>query len=395
VLTALPLMLLCAAAEPTVPVLKARPKLDGTLAEWTGAQALKTPEGLTAWVGVSEGAMQLAVKAVDATAGQGDLLEVALYFPEAGTTDVGLSVRVGADGLRGEVERGGGLLTPEGTRDAGNAVENKGGAGKANDSARSSLLALQPGADSVRSAQKRTSADLSFELAIPVRAFQPFPARGPLRLVLCLSYQDRDGGGATSGEPRATCAGGAMQEGAMLLPESLRAALKLSPPAPVKTLQARPGGWVGFDGSALPRWVSTEKPLTRESLAQVVSDSPASIEAAGVVVPARFELGPGKPLLPVLVGRPVGSDPDAPCVDKDPLRLGLYLGAGKLAHRVLDWPAGSCAMGRLLSIALGEEGELVLGYSGGSTLQFIWSQDHFEQTQYGSLRPPAESFGKR
>jgi hypothetical protein len=82
-----------------------------------------------------------------------------------------------------------------------------------------------------------------------------------------------------------------------------------------------------------------------------------------------------------------GQDPfdaDDVCTPDREVRLLLYRVRGKVAERVLEWPARSCALGRALSVSLDPSGELTLGYSSGATVRFIWSRDPVERTEYGS-----------
>ena len=102
----------------------------------------------------------------------------------------------------------------------------------------------------------------------------------------------------------------------------------------------------------------------------------------GVNVPETLSLPDGRPVVSVLTGKnPYAVD--GRCDADSELRMGLYLVTGTTALRVLEWPAATCALGRAASMELDEEGALTIGYSNGATMNFVWSGDHFGQTQLG------------
>jgi hypothetical protein len=278
-------------------------------------------------------------------------IELALFFPGAGPTAPGLRLRIAPDGQ------------VQGMDDTG---------------------AAEPAPAGVKAATKASAAGLGLEVAVPARALPRFPATGPLALDLCLTLESS---GDAEQHP-STCAGGAMVGGPVQLPDAFRAALGLRPPKDVLTLEGRPGGWLGYGELPVPLWVQADSPLTQQSLGRLVAGQPADARAARVNVPEQLRLPDGRILFSVLSGK----DPyarDGQCNAAQELRVGLFLVKGNTARRVLDWPASSCALGRVLSMQLGEgdsdaPGALTMGYSNGATVNFAWSGDHFERTELGS-----------
>jgi hypothetical protein len=65
------------------------------------------------------------------------------------------------------------------------------------------------------------------------------------------------------------------------------------------------------------------------------------------------------------------------------LRMAMYAVSGAAALRVLEWPAATCQLGRAMRFELSPEGNLLIGYTGGSTAHFTWAGDHFERSELG------------
>jgi hypothetical protein len=160
--------------------------------------------------------------------------------------------------------------------------------------------------------------------------------------------------------------------------------LRQHAPPEVVALEARPGGWVGFGERVEPRWIFADKPLTLPSLRALVSETSLDPSALRLYIPDRMTLPDGGAVLAVFTGQDP-FDAEDTCSPEREVRFLLYRVKGRVAERVLDWPARSCALGRALSVSLDPTGELTVGYSSGATQRFIWSHDHFERTEYGSL----------
>jgi hypothetical protein len=338
-----------------VPTLAKEPKLDGSLSDLAGSLVLKPIDddkataGFTAKVGFRKDTLFLGVDVTDDKVTQGDLLRVTLHFPEAGATARGYTYRFALDGKR----------APEpdvGAPDFANAL--------------------------VRLAVKRGDKGLTFEAAFPARALPRFPARDPLVLDLCLAYEDRDEVAADV-YTVSNCMSGTMATGALRLPDELRRNLKLKPPDSIDGLEARATAWLGFAALRYPKWIVSDQDLTADSLVQLAADAPVDPDRAKIPVPGNMTVKDGRTLWPVLSGK----DPyavEGECNAEEELRLGLYAVKGKVADRVLEWPAATCALGRALSFSFNDEGSLTIGYSNGSTTTFAWSTDHFERTEFGA-----------
>lgn len=301
----------------------------------------------TARVGYRSGALHLGVDVTDDQVTPADLLLVSLHFPGAGTTATGFTYRFGLDGKRADSS---GDAPPEFAQ------------------------AL------VTSAAQRTRKGAVFEASFPARALPRFPAQEPLQLELCIAYEDRDaaGGPATLAS---NCEGGSMAGGRLVIPDELRRELRLKPPAKVEGLEARARGWVGYATLHYPVWVSAGEPLTASLVRELAADALVDPQAARIPVPTHLALPDGR----VLVGVLSGKDPFArdECDPEAEVRVALYAVQERTALRVLEWPAATCALGRAVSFSLEKDGTLSIGYSNGATTQFVWSTDHFEQTQYG------------
>ena len=173
-----------------------------------------------------------------------------------------------------------------------------------------------------------------------------------------------------------------MVSGSLRLPDDLRKGLKLKPPDSIDGLEARANAWLGFAALRYPKWIAADANLTAEALVALATDSPVDPKEAKIPLPGNMSAKDGRSLFPVLSGK----DPyavEGECNAEDELRLGLYAVKGKIADRVLEWPAATCALGRALSFSFNDEGSLTIGYSNGSTTTFAWSSDHFERTELG------------
>ncbi|MHB8879561.1 MAG: hypothetical protein ACYC8T_38190, partial [Myxococcaceae bacterium] len=336
-----------------VPTLGREPKLDGAFGEFAGALVLKADHdkataAFTVKVGFRKDTLFFAVDATDDKVTAGDLLLVSLHFPDAGATARGYGYRFALDGKRTPDPEGGAPLFA-------NAL--------------------------VRLAVKQGPKGLLFEAAFPPRSLPRFPARDPLVLDLCLTYEDRDEV-AENPVTVSNCTGGTMAGGSLKLPDELRKGLKLKPPESVDGLEAREGAWLGYAALSYPRWIAADAPLTPESLISFATDMAVDPTAARIPLPANMSLPGGRAIWPVLSGK----DPyavEGECNAEEELRLGLFAVKGKFADRVLEWPAATCALGRAVSLAFNEEGSLTIGYSNGSSSTFAWSTDHFERTELG------------
>jgi hypothetical protein len=343
-----------ARASRPVPVLSKAPRFQGGLKGIASPLVLKpTPvagasASFTAKVGFRKDTLFVGVEATDDQLGAADLLTLSLYFPGSGPTATGYTWRFAFDGKRASGAESG---TPAFAQEL------------------------------VTAAVQRRGNTLELMASVPVRAFPRFPAKDPLVVDLCLSYEDQDGtGGKTTSV--SNCQGGTMVGEALKLPDDARKALKLKPPEAVTALEPAKDGWLGWDLLSYPVWAQADAPLTPASLRALVI--PGAVDAAkvGVNVPEALSLPDGRPVVSVLSGKnPYAVD--GQCDAESEVRMALYLVTGKTALRVLDWPAATCALGRAASMELDEEGALTIGYSNGATMNFVWSGDHFGRTQLG------------
>jgi hypothetical protein len=327
-----------------IPQLAREPKPDGQLKDFPATLTLKPTAAanagasFTGRVGWRKDTLYVGVEATGDQVQTGDELTLSLFFPDGGPAATGHVFHLASDGKSDAAAESG---TSEAARKLVNAgVQHKGDT-------------------------------LSFELAIPARAFPRFPAEEPLVLDLCLTYR-----GASN------CKDGGMVGEALKLPDEFRKGLKLKPPAGVLAFQGQKGAWLGYGVLHYPTWVEADARLTPGLLKSLVTQNAAEANGADVNVPETLSLPDGRPLVTVLSGEsPYTSD--GKCDSDKELRLGLYLVKGKTAQRVLEWPAATCALGRATSMMLDEEGALSIGYSNGPIINFAWSGDHFERTELG------------
>jgi hypothetical protein len=166
------------------------------------------------------------------------------------------------------------------------------------------------------------------------------------------------------------------------LPDDFRRQARVKPPDDVTSIEAADGGWLGFGVLFYPRWVQANGPIDTATLHRLMPREAVDPEEAHIGLPSELKIPNGTDLLSVLSGQNPYDRPGHCDGDKE-LRLGLFLVHGKSAERVLDFPAATCALGRATSVILDEEGALTISYSNGATTHFVWSGDHFEQTQIG------------
>jgi len=328
-----------------IPSLARAPKLDGKLKDFPSSLTLK-PQGsadasttFTAKVGWRKDTLYVGVEATDEQLQAGDVLTLSLFFPDAGLAATGHVFRFGFDGKRASPPESGTSEFAQKLVDAG--VQHK-------------------------------DNTLTLEAAIPARAFPRFPAAGPLVLDLCVTF-----GSASN------CKDGGMVGDALRLPDDFRKGLRLKPPEDVVALSGQPDGWLGYGVLHYPVWVEADSKLTPGLLRMLVTPDAVEAEKVGVNVPETLSLPDGRPLVVVLSGELPYTKDGKGCDSDKELRLGLYLAKGKTAHRVLEWPAATCALGRATGVVLDEEGALSIGYSNGPTINFAWSGDHFERTELG------------
>lgn len=340
------------AAARLVPTSRLAPLVDGRTKDLAPALVLepKTQGSSARWsaeVSVFKDRLYLGLTSKGDQATAGDLFEVSLHFPGAGAMTQGRLLRVSAKGLLpADVALGPPSFVAE-------QLE----------------AAALPGADG-----------FSAELALPVEALPRLPAAGPLDLELCVTYLDQDPAGPSA--PVSNCQGGDPLGGPVRLPEALRQRLGLTPPQRAVGLEAAPNAWLAFDALRFPVWLRANEPLTPNSLARLVSVTPLEPTQAGIPAPPPLRLEDGRPLWAVFSGKdPFGAEGE--CDAEAEVRLALYAVKNAIADRVLEWPASSCTLGRVVSFELESDGALTLGFSGGSTAHFTWSRDHFENTVYG------------
>ncbi len=340
-----------------VPELARSPRVDGVLSDFRGgavvsAKPLEGPSAsITTRVGAFRDTLFLAIDVKDDAITDRDRLTLALHFPEAGVTAGGAVFRFGSTGKL---------------------------AARPEDGTPAAALEL------VEAATRRTRTGMTLEVGIPARALPRFPARDPLVMELCISYDDADSGSPQPSKEVSTCATGTPPPELLSFPPGFRQSIRPHPPAEVLTLEGRAGGWLGFGEQIDPKWVLGDRPLNEVSLRMLVSDAPIDPAAVRVSIPAGMHLPGGKALLAVLTGQdPFGADDS--CAPEREMRLALFMVKGRVGERVLNWPAMSCALGRALSVSLDEDGELSVGYSSGATVRFTWDGDHFERVEYGLL----------
>jgi len=340
-----------ALSQKTVPALARAPRLDGNLKDWKGL-ALPGASGggttLAAQVAWAQDVLYLGVTVTDPDVQQNDVLDVTLFFPGAGLTARGHAFRFSADGQR----------SPEPEWAAPVFAQHL-----------------------VKGTAQRTATGWTLEVGWPPRALPRFPTREPLVAEMCLTYVNRANPGQKPTEV-STCPRGAGPGEALRLPNRFRDALRLKLPASVSALEPREQGWAGFGSLHFPVWVQADEPLSPGLLVALVAEEPVDPSSAHLAMPAELMLPGRHSIWPVVSGK----DPyavEGKCDAERELRLGLYLAVGKTANRVLEWPAATCALGRASSVGLDEDGALIIGYSNGATVNFAWSTDHFERTEFG------------
>ena len=334
--------------------LSRRPRVDGDLKDLVGATAVLTrpassgSPGLTARAAVFGDTLYLGIELTDERPEPAPSLTLGLHAPEAGVAAPGHVFYVGPDGKR------------------------------------PSTLEEAPGyaQAALEVAAVRTPHGLAIEAALPPLALPRLPAHGPLLVELCVGAGSMD---SESAAPQrfSSCPPGSLPPVRLELPESMLSGARQRAPPEVLALEARPGGWVGFGERVEPRWILADKPLTLASLRALVSESSLDTSTLRLYIPDRMTLPDGGAVLAVLTGQDPFDAQDS-CSPEREVRFLLYRVRGRVAERVLDWPARSCALGRALSVSLDPTGELTVGYSSGATERFIWSRDHFERTEYGN-----------
>lgn len=339
-----------------LPTLAKEPKLDGVLKDFAPAKDLKLPESakgasaeLALKAAFKKDTLYVAVSVKDDKVLAADVLDLTLFFPEAGTTAKGVIYRFGSDGVK-EVH-------PEAGAPAWAQAQ-------------------------VKAAGKTDAKGFTLEIAIPARALPRFQAFKQLALSLCADYADVD---VEGGEPSklTSCPTGEMAGGPTRIPDELRKNLKLAPTADVEGIEAREHGWVGFSKLHYPTWAQGDSDFTVDTLGELIAGDqdidPASVSLA---IPHQLLLPDNRPIFTVLTGKnPYAKDT---CVEGNELRMAMYVVKGATASRVLEWPAATCKLGRAMRFELSEEGNLTIGYTNGNTAHFTWTVDHFERSELGS-----------
>lgn len=337
-----------------VPSLAKAPALDANLKAVTPAVEIKagangqSRAGFTARVAQWQDTVFLGVDIAEPKVSPNEILEVEMHFPGAGPTARGYIYRFGVDGKRAFDP---GLGPP--------AFANKW----------------------VKAATWKTARGWTLEASIGAKSLPRFPAKGPLLVELCMSYEHRDEV-ASPAVPISNCEGGSMRGEVLRLPDAFRHSLKIDPPNGVVALEGSEQGWVGFGPLHQPIWMIADRPMTPELLRTFFLDEPLDPLDAHIAVPSRMQLPDRRRLAAVLTGR----DPFAEngrCDPETELKMGIYVLDGPAARAVLEWPVASCALGRATSVVLDGEGALTLGFASGATVDFIWSGDHFERTEIG------------
>lgn len=326
------------------PQLGKAPVVDGVLSEWAGADlkvAKAAAPKLSLKAGFKKDVLYVAGTAPGAPL-EGTTFTVSLFFPTAGTTARGVRYLVTAQGVGGSEE-------------------------DALPWARALVSAKAAGDE------KATR----FELSVPAKALPRFPARGQLGLQLCVTLDTK------GQEPWSSCTAGEMEGGTLKLPDELRKQLGLTPPSDVEGVEPRPHGWVGYAVLHYPTWVLADADLSPESLAELIAPG-ASVEPKSVAlpIPRSLALEDGRPVFTVLTGKNpyVGDD----CVALNELRMAMYVVKANQGARVLEWPAATCQLGRAMRFELTPEGQLIIGYTNGSTARFTFTGDHFERAELGA-----------
>ncbi len=345
-----------AAASPAAPAEKQlrplptaakAPVLDGVLKDWAGAQELKVPKGsaLTVKATFKKDTLYVSAFIKGAKQSASDTVQVALFFPNSGTTAKGATYAFGFDGQRTPV--------PE------------------------QSAAPEFAKAMVQHAIKADDKGVGFEVAIPARALPRFQGQTQLALNLCVDF-------ITQVATSSTCPGGELLGGPVRIPDELRKNLKLTPPSSVEGIEARATGWVGYAVLHYPVWILNDAELTPDSLGeQIAGDGALVPKSVNLPIPPSLQLPDKRPIYTVLTGKNPYSG--SGCTPDNELRMAMYVVKGNTAARVLEWPAATCSLGRAVSFELSPEGNLTIGYSNGSTAHFSWSVDHFERSELGLL----------
>jgi hypothetical protein len=340
---------------PPLPTLAKEPTLDGVLKDLTPSLDVKlsaSAKGASATLAMKaafrKDTLYVGVTVTDDVVLPGDAVDVSLYFPDSGTTSKGVVYRFNEAGVQ---PAPGDVAAPEFAQ------------------------AL------VKAATRRDDKGFTVEVAIPARALPRFQAFKPLALTLCADYADVDAEGAEASK-LTTCPATEMVGGPTRVPDELRKALKLTPPEGVEGIEARATGWVGFSRLHYPTWAVGDAEFTPASLAAlVVGDAAIQADSVQLPIPTTLRLPDNRPIVTLLTGR----NPYAGkgCVVGNELRMAMYAVSGAAALRVLEWPAATCQLGRAMRFELSPEGNLLIGYTGGSTAHFTWAGDHFERSELG------------
>jgi hypothetical protein len=324
-----------------IPALSRAPAVDGSSKDLAGALGLKplggdkARPGFVAKVGYRKDTVYVAVETTDEQPDPAETLLVSLHFPGAGTLAPGYGFHFGPDGLKSADEP-----TPKFS------------------------------ADALRVKAHASAKGMAVEMALPPTAMPRWPAFDPMVLDLCVTYR-----GATN------CTDGSMAV-PLKLPDDYRKGFKLKYPDKLEGIERHENGWVGFGTLHYPRWIEADQPLTSESLVAFVTDHPVDPQTAHVPLPDHLVAPDGRPIVALVTGDNPYAVEDQCDMTKE-LRLGLFEYQGRVAHRVLEWTAANCALGRTASISFEHDGSLSIGYTNGATTTFTWSTDHYEQTQLG------------
>lgn len=338
-----------------LPTLSKEPKLDGVLKDLSPAFDVKTTDaakGSSAAVAMKaafrKDTLYVGVTVTDDKVLPTDALDLSLYFPDSGTTSKGVVYRFGPDGL---------LPAPDDV------------------AAPAFAQAL------VKAATKQNAKGFTLEIAIPARALPRFQAFKQLALTLCAEYADVDMDGGEASKAT-TCPSGEMVGGPTRIPDELRKALKLAPIEAVEGIEARETGWVGYSRLHYPTWIVGDAEFTPESLATLIAgDAAIDPESVQLPIPTKLQLPDNRFIFTVLTGKNPYTGKG--CVVGNELRMAMYVVNGATAFRALEWPAATCQLGRAMRFELNPEGNLTIGYTGGSTAHFAWAGDHFERSELG------------
>jgi hypothetical protein len=146
---------------------------------------------------------------------------------------------------------------------------------------------------------------------------------------------------------------------------------------------------VGYSKLHYASWAEGDAALTARTLGELVLGE-AALDPASVAlpIPAQLLLPDNRPIFTVLSGKNPYRAQEG-CVDGDELRMAMYVVKGATAARVLEWPAATCKLGRAMRFELSPDGELLIGYTNGSTARFTWTSEHFERSELGLRAPRA------